>query len=199
MDSLRPGQIDISFATLDRAANFISAPEGAQRIDLASGLLLFREVDYLYLAEGEESLPTDFWPQMDVSPLPLSLPCEFDLGNGWMLSGKSKQPFAPTAPKNGDPFQVTLDADALGGKLMLRPRRAGERFHPLGMDGKSMKLSDFFTNVKLPSRARDRYPLLCSADEILWVPGYRPAHRVRVRESTKRVVVFRIRKSATHL
>ena len=194
VERLRPGQIDLSFATLDRAAKFMTESDRAQQIDLASGLLLLREADRLYLAEGEANLPTDLWPQLVSSSQPLTLPCEYDLGAGWVLSCKGERPVAPTMLSYGNPFQVTLDADILGENLVLRPRRTGERFHPLGMNGKSMKLSDFLINAKLPRRLRDRYPLLCTEDEIVWIPGYRPAHRFRITESTKRVVAFSLRK-----
>lgn len=203
---LRPGQIDISFSTLERAARFIFSPDSAQQIDLVSGLLLFREADTLYLTDDASKLPLDFFPQLNAprskgfSPYPAlherakALTTRgIDLGDGWILTGKSLS--SVPKPKNADPFQVTLDADALGGELILRSRRVGDKFQPLGMDGKSMKLKDFFINVKLPRRARERYPLLCVDDEIIWIPGYRPAHRVRVTESTQRVVVFTLKKA----
>jgi tRNA(Ile)-lysidine synthetase-like protein len=44
----------------------------------------------------------------------------------------------------------------------VRARRPGDRFEPFGMDGHTMKLSDFFINEKLPQRAREAWPLLCS-------------------------------------
>jgi len=96
--------------------------------------------------------------------------------------------------KNADPFQVALDAESLGEILILRPRRAGDRFQPLGMKGKSMKIKDFMINVKLPRRARKNYPLLCAGDEIAWVPGYQIGHRFRVTESTRQVVIFELAK-----
>ncbi|MBT3315694.1 MAG: tRNA lysidine(34) synthetase TilS [Anaerolineae bacterium] len=215
---LRPGAIDISFSTLEGAAKFIASPQSAQQIDLVSGLILFKEQDTLYLTGDSSNLPLDGFPQLRViaseakqSPmiqgeiatsqehaprndkeLPVYLPCKIEIGLGWVLTAQniSSMPML----KNADPFQVTLDADMLGENLILRPRRAGDKFQPLGMDGKSMKLKDFFINEKLPRRARDRYPLLCVDDEIIWIPGYRPAHRVRVTESTQRVVVFTLRK-----
>ncbi len=204
MEKLLPGQTDISFSTLQRAAQFIVSLDSAQRTDLAFGLLLYKERGALYLTDSPESLPLAAFPQMPVianearrSPsvvdeIVLTLPCEIDLGAGWVLTGESLG--TAQMPETGDPFQVTLDADVLGAKLSLRKRRAGDRFQPLGMDGKSMKLKDFFINVKLLQRARERYPLLCVDDEILWVPGYRPAHRVRVTESTRRVVSFSLKK-----
>ena len=72
----------------------------------------------------------------------------------------------------------------------LRTRREGDRFEPLGMNGQVMKLSDFFINAKLPQRARDRWPLLCMGDIIVWIPGYRPAHPFRLTENTRQVLYF---------
>jgi len=46
--------------------------------------------------------------------------------------------------------------------------------------------------VKMPQRARDNWPLLCSGDEIIWVPGYRPAHSYRLTETTKSVLYFSV-------
>ncbi len=189
---LRPGAIDISFSTLEGAAKFVVSSRSAQQIDLVSGLLLFKEEDTLYLTDDIQSLPLDAFPQMELDRLPVSLPCEVVLSSRWLLTGEYQ--FSVPKLKNADPFQVTLDADMLGGELSLRTRRPGDKFQPLGMDGKSMKLKDFFINEKLPRRARDKYPLLCAGVEIVWVPGYRPAHHVRVTESTQNMIVLTLRK-----
>ncbi|MCP4139280.1 MAG: tRNA lysidine(34) synthetase TilS [Chloroflexi bacterium] len=209
---LRPGAIDISFSTLESAAQFISSPKTAQQIDLVSGLLLFKEQNTLYLTADVSNLPLGNYPQMesetrkvfiegfekgvsvsqgDESDAVVAIkPFGFD--SKWVLTVKSTSSIPKL--KNADPFQVMLDADLLGENLHLRPRRAGDKFQPLGMDGKSMKLKDFFINEKLPRRARDQYPLLCADGEIIWIPGYRPAHHVRVTEKTERVCIFEMRK-----
>jgi tRNA(Ile)-lysidine synthase len=92
--------------------------------------------------------------------------------------------------ENEDPFQVWLDADSIEGELFLRPRREGDRFEPLGLGGHTQKLSDFFTNEKLPQRARDRWPLLCAGEKIAWIPGYQPAHSFRVTQASRRILYF---------
>jgi tRNA(Ile)-lysidine synthase len=79
--------------------------------------------------------------------------------------------------------------------LELSKRHDGDRFEPLGMDGHVMKISDFFINVKLPQRARDRWPLLCMGSKVVWVPGYRPAHSCRLTENTKRAIYFSMTRS----
>jgi tRNA(Ile)-lysidine synthase len=60
------------------------------------------------------------------------------------------------------------------------------------MEGHSQKISDFFINEKLPQRARARWPLLCSEDVVVWVPGYRPAHPFRLTAGTRNILYFAI-------
>ncbi|MBL8099851.1 MAG: tRNA lysidine(34) synthetase TilS, partial [Anaerolineales bacterium] len=81
----------------------------------------------------------------------------------------------------------------------LRVRRAGDHFSPLGMEGHTQKISDFFVNEKVPQRARDRWPLLCAGDEIIWVPGFRPAHVHRLTDETKHVIYFSITRPQDNL
>lgn len=194
MEKLLPGQTDISFVTLERAAAFVVDPNSPQRSDLVSNLFLLKEGDVIHLTTDEQHLPLGEFPQMGNEIIPVAVPCEIVLSNGWVLTGSSPE----TGQKfdNNDPFQVTFDADALVRELSLRTRRPGDRFHPLGMKGKSMKLKDLFINVKLPRRARDEYPLLFDEEGIVWVPGYRPAQRACVKEATKHVVVFQLKRKS---
>jgi tRNA(Ile)-lysidine synthase len=95
---------------------------------------------------------------------------------------------------NTDDWSAWLGADLTGSSLTVRPYRAGDRFRPLGLESGSVKLSDFFINVKLPQRARAQWPLVCVGEEIAWVPGFRLAHQFRVTEGTKRVLHLKIKK-----
>ena len=61
--------------------------------------------------------------------------------------------------RHANPFESRLDSESLGDGLALRVRRRGDVFQPLGLQGHSQRLSDFFVNEKLPARARDRWPL----------------------------------------
>jgi tRNA(Ile)-lysidine synthase len=79
----------------------------------------------------------------------------------------------------------------------VRTMHAGDRFQPLGMGGQSVKLQDFFVNVKLPKRARAKWPLVCVKDEIAWVAGLRIAHPFRVTENTKRALQLQLRRAAS--
>ena len=81
---------------------------------------------------------------------------------------------------------------SLSSPLLVRGRQPGDRFRPLGMGGNSLKLADFLVNVKLPRRARAAWPLVVSQDEIVWVPGFRLAHPVRLRGETKEAIKIKL-------
>jgi tRNA(Ile)-lysidine synthase len=115
------------------------------------------------------------------------------LSGGWKLSCERWNIASlalEQAKSNDDPFQVWLDAKGISDALELRGRQDGDRFEPFGMDGHEVKISDFFINVKLPQRARDRWPLLCMGERVVWVPGYRPAHPFRLTASTRQALYF---------
>lgn len=54
-----------------------------------------------------------------------------------------------------------------GCELRLRTRRAGDRFKPKGMAGRSRKLKDWMIDRKIPRRFRDQIPLLCADGAIV--------------------------------
>jgi tRNA(Ile)-lysidine synthase len=197
IERLHPGSLDVSYATLERASDFIAEAEDHRRVrvDLLGGVHLLREGMLIYVVARNVTLPIERWPQMpdDSNTIPLKIPSQVALSGGWRLSCErwSMASLAmEQARSNEDPFQAWLDARGISDALELRVRQEGDRFQPLGMDGHEMKISDFFINVKLPQRARDRWPLLCMGDKVVWVPGYRPAHPFRLTESTRQALYF---------
>jgi tRNA(Ile)-lysidine synthase len=196
MQSLLP-EVDLTYATLDRAIALINDSVHASfRVDLKGGLRMLREANHIYVCTLDAELPFNLWPQLITpSAVMVSIPSQVELAGGWKFSSERwrLQLLArEQAEQNDDPFQVWLDAKNLTKPLKLRVRRQGDQFAPLGMDGHTQKLSDFFVNVKMPQRAREKWPLLCCGDEIVWVPGYRPSHTHRLTESTTSVLYFSI-------
>jgi tRNA(Ile)-lysidine synthase len=92
-----------------------------------------------------------------------------------------------------------LDADALApfrtpegeAYLCLCAPAPGDRFAPLGMDGRTTPLADFLRGRGLDAAARRMVPLLCDERGIVWVVGHRIAERVRRTEATRRVLGLR--------
>jgi len=195
MERIHPDDLDISFTTLERASTFINASTHRARIDLMGGLHMLREGMLIYVIAGDITLPIERWPQMpnESQTISLNIPGSISLSGGWKLNCERWDRVSlalDQAVLNDDPFQVWLDAGGISDALELRVRQDGDRFEPLGMDGHAMKISDFFINSKLPQRARDRWPLLCMGEKVVWVPGYRPAHPFRITDSTRQALYF---------
>ena len=99
---------------------------------------------------------------------------------------------APLVPEE-EPFSAFLDAGAAGQELLVRAKRPGDRFMPLGMDMEK-SLQDFFVDEKVPRAWRERVPLVVSPGHILWVVGYRVDQRARLTPATRQIlrITFRL-------
>jgi tRNA(Ile)-lysidine synthase len=64
-------------------------------------------------------------------------------------------------------FQIP---DGVEESFLVRSRRAGDRFRPLGAPG-AKKLKDILIDRKIDADERDRLPVLVCAGEIVWVAG----------------------------
>ncbi|HEX7569422.1 MAG TPA: tRNA lysidine(34) synthetase TilS [Verrucomicrobiae bacterium] len=83
-----------------------------------------------------------------------------------------------------------FDADKIGGEIILRHWRAGDRFQPIGMRS-AVKLQDLFVNAKIPAARRRALVLATtSAGEIFWVEGLRIGERFKLTPATGRQLVW---------
>jgi tRNA(Ile)-lysidine synthase len=81
---------------------------------------------------------------------------------------------------------ASFDAELLSLPLRLRPIRPGDRMRPRGGRGRR-KLSDLLIDAKIARPLRRLLPVLTTVDdEILFVPGLRPAELARPRAATRR-------------
>lgn len=92
--------------------------------------------------------------------------------------------------KDNDEDVEIVDADKVSFPLVLRTRRPGDRFSPLGLVG-TKKLKDFLIDAHVPFYRRDLVPLLCDSERIILVVGERISNFVRVDARTRRVLVIR--------
>lgn len=188
---LRSGLRDVDYAMIDRTLSFLQQPSRSGVLDLADGLRLVWERDRLWITNRDIKLPDGDYPHMEKPPLLLAIPGRVDLPGRWQLQAEPVvdiQEAMQQATTNADPYRVWIDIQDAQLSLSIRPPQSGDRFKPLGMDGHTMKLSDFFINIKVLPRLRHSWPLVCIGDEIVWVPGYRLAHPFRLTSRTKRAV-----------
>ena len=194
---LRPDLRDVDYEAIERVLLFLEKKSRGQ-VDVVGGLSFLIEGDSIWLARDEVDLPIDAWPQIgSESMVHLNVPGEYRLEAGWMIKTKwvdQKAPVGETLPENR--FFAWLDGDRLEIPLAVRWRIAGERFKPAGMEGHMIKISDLMINIKLPERARSRWPLVVSGNEVVWIPGYRIADGYQAGSASRRVVLIELLQQA---
>jgi tRNA(Ile)-lysidine synthase len=83
-----------------------------------------------------------------------------------------------------------FDVDKVGGEIILRHWRAGDRFQPIGLRS-AAKLQDLFVNAKIPLARRRNLVLAATAGgEIFWVEGLRISEKFKLTPETKRQLVW---------
>ena len=178
---------DISFEHTNSLFELLESQSGTT-IDLPGGLKAEREYRFLVITRkgnGEEncSLP-------DIC---LNIP-GITRSEEWGVCIKGE--ILEEVPHNvGDnPCSVYLDYDECKGReFILRARKKGDRFTPLGMSG-TKKLKDFFIDQKVPRRLRESIPIIVCGKDILWITFYRQSDFCRINEKTKRVLNLQIEK-----
>jgi tRNA(Ile)-lysidine synthase len=87
--------------------------------------------------------------------------------------------------------QAVVEAAKLAHPLVVRNRRRGDRFRPLGLHGHK-KLQDFFVDAKVHRNDRDSIPLVVDSNgQIVWIAGHAVAEDFRVTDRTKAVVILK--------
>lgn len=95
----------------------------------------------------------------------------------------------------GDLNGIAVDADRISAPLVVRSWEPGDRFFPLGMNGRSKKLQDFFTDLKVSGEDRMRIPVVAAPEGIVWIVGYRQDGRWVENEATERSLILTVQGS----
>ena len=169
--------VDIQSIHIEKMIEALSKPAG-KRLSLPRGTIF-------YIGKGTCMVTRGV---VDTCPFPalegenrLNVPGDTVL-SGWRVKASVTQPGSKT-----EGYGACLDLDETGSDLVVRARKAGDRFQPLGM-GEPKKLQDFMVDAKIARSWRDCVPLVCSESSIFWVVGWRIADQVKVTDSTKRVL-----------
>jgi len=138
--------------------------------------------------------PSPFPPLSGMSPL--NVPGETFIP-GWKVTATITRE-RPEEVRNG--FVAHFDFHKTGAELFVRPRRAGDRFQPLGMS-LPKKLNEFMVDARIPRSWRDRIPIVRSQEQVVWVVGWRMDDRVKLTEATREILrleFMRFPEQSTH-
>lgn len=79
-----------------------------------------------------------------------------------------------------------ISIDNLDDNFVIRYWQNGDKFKPLGLRS-NKKISDFLTDLKIPSNQKRKIPVLINRNKIIWVIGLRISDDFKITKNTKRV------------
>jgi tRNA(Ile)-lysidine synthase len=99
---------------------------------------------------------------------------------------------APFDWKSMSLYTAVFDVERLpSGTLAVRNRRPGDRMSLLGLTG-TKKLKDLMIDAKVPKALRERWPILVSDSQILWVPGVKRSDVAAVTQRTRKYLFVQV-------
>lgn len=97
-------------------------------------------------------------------------------------------------PKNG--YTKWFDYDKIKTAVVIRTRQIGD-YLQIGKQGGNKSLKSVFVDNKIPSELRDKIPLVCDGNHVLWILGGRTSEGYRIDEETKTILVAMVEKMNT--
>ena len=209
VDALGAESLALSSVQLDEAVSFLSGARTGRSLRLPHGLSLEREYDRFVISAAETAGP--FTRELTVPGVTRVQELGLEVGIEVRETSSPRGEIPPprgleneTAVRGSDGgkqgasgenyrWQAVLDYDKIGFLLTLRNRRPGDRFCPSGMQGRHKKIQDYLVDRKVPRRLRDRLPLLCAGENILWVVGHGTDERFLPGPGTKKLLVVNVR------
>ncbi len=187
MKKLKPETPNITFDVIESSKEFMENATKKGKRSLAAGVEICGYLKrFLLLADSKATL-NDLWPQIS-TPINLFESSErtIQLNDHWKVELLDNVEIS-----REDPWRACLDTAKCHG-LCFDTFTPGDRFTPLGMAGKSIKIGDYWTNEGLPARARTHWPLLKSGGDIVWIPGFTIGENYKVTGGTKKKITLRV-------
>ena len=133
--------------------NLINSSNCSSSINLPNNIVVYKEYGYINFSKLENN------------NFKVELNNEINLSNGKKIS-------IIDYIDSDSNYECRLCFDEIKLPIFVRNKKDGDIMYVKGMNGKSKKVSDIFTNSKIPKEIRNSYPIVVdSNDTILWIPG----------------------------
>lgn len=155
-----------------------------KNIILPDSLIFSTGYEQFTLKKGQETSITSMPLKGEY---PINIPGETVIP-GWRIEASiaDRDKTGCLCPDEGK-LTAFLDCVRTGANLVVRGRKRGDRFQPLGM-GEMKKVGEFMIDNKVPRAERPCIPVVASNRQLVWLVGVRIDDRVKVTDSTKRVL-----------
>lgn len=173
----------LEFKEIESLLELANKPSG-KRLEINPTLSVWKEYNYLHIIKN---IPKTLEP--------INKTWKVNIGKATIIPNLGLELFADfkkDVKMSFDDKSALFDKSQIALPLSIRLRKPGDRFTPF--KGKEKKLKDVLINDKIPVRMRDQLPLLCDANNILWIIGSRRSNIGLITNKTKECLIIKVRK-----
>jgi len=183
LESLNPEKNGFSFSNIKTLERLAQITESGKRFSLPLGIEAKREYNNLILTRDKACCN-----QVDYE-YPVNIPGIIHVKetNRTISIEKTSRDKMERHSKN----KVYLDLDKIQQPVILRNRRDGDRFQPLGMKGRQ-KIKSLFINQKIPRDKRNEVMLLVDQNSVIWIENMHLSDRVKISPQTINILGLEI-------
>jgi len=173
---------EISFGHIETVLRLAEDPTSGKEVHLPGPVVVRKRYDRLEFAPlGDEEPPPELGIVFVACPGRTSLPA-LRLTITTEIRDVTPEQVAAVL-SNTNRYEEWLDFAALRPPLLVRGRRDGDRFHPLGSPGVKT-VADFLAEQKIDPQVRSRTGILCDQIGPLWVMPLRIDERAKLTPAT---------------
>ena len=179
LERLMPEEKRLSYVHIEALDKVIAGEKTGKKLNLPAGMKAFREYNHLFLEKRTRDLPKRDY--------------EYSLAEEGIFFIAEKninvclQKVTRSYIDYGDINKIYMDMDKLLPPLIIRNRRNGDWFEPMGSGG-SKKIKDYLIDRKIPRCARDSLMLFTDSLSVVWVEKMHLSERVKITEKTKNIL-----------
>jgi tRNA(Ile)-lysidine synthase len=187
---LGSGEKSLTHQHYEKVLQLAAQNAGGKTIDLPDGFVVWREYGNLIFARYCESSVIKKQPDETIE---LQVPGQTQFGclsiEATILEAGKKR-FEKFKQEKTN-FVEWFDLDNVKLPIIIRFRRPGDRFWPLGSAGEK-KVGKFLTAAKVPQQIRKKILIVTDSEKIIWVWPIRMSEQAKVTGQTRKVLQLKI-------
>jgi tRNA(Ile)-lysidine synthase len=184
----RPFLQDITFQAIEQARLIAERNETGQRFSLPGDLFLLVDYDRFIVTDNEQIVLDDYPQLVDGQSQKLPVPGTVELAGGWKLETKLVDRVEVAEIHTVSDKWLVFVSMPVNQSFIVRTREPGERFQPLGMNGRSAKLKEVMINRKVGIRWRENWPIIANDTHLVWFVGHSIDERVKITKETESII-----------
>jgi len=190
LTAIGSGQRDLTRRHFKRILLLAEQNVTGRKIELPAGFVVQREYGNLIFARHEKSSTPD---ELINKSINVQIPGQTGFGQ-YVIEAATLEAAGTRIEKfktGKSNFIEWFDLDKVKIPLMVRSRKDGDRFWPLGLASEK-KIGKFLTAAKVPQQLRRKLLVVADSEKIIWLWPIRISEQTRVTKKTRKILQLQI-------